>query len=154
MRWASTLSGCSGPDYDNSKTECACASPPISLETSSLSAQHQTLHLYTQPSYPSILPLPSQELLAMGNLCGKESGPDPFSQPGRTLASVPAPAANKISSVPKKVGGPPRTLGASSAQSNPQISSGEEDARRKAAAAAAVSANLSPSYFEEPNRRT
>jgi len=67
----------------------------------------------------------------MGNLCGKESSPDPFAQPGRTLSSAPPPA--KTSTVPRKVGGPPRTLGGSpSAQTDLQ----KENARRKAAEAA------------------
>jgi hypothetical protein len=71
----------------------------------------------------------------MGNLCGKESSPDPFAQPGRTLSSAPAP--NKTSSVPKSVGGPPRPLGSSA--SNPQSRSQQADARSKAAEAAEVS---------------
>jgi len=74
----------------------------------------------------------------MGNCCGKESS-DPFSTPGRTLSSAPASNANKTSSVPKKVGGPPRTLGSSNA--SPQSASQQEDARRKAAEAAEARAN-------------
>jgi len=70
----------------------------------------------------------------MGNLCGKESAPDPFSQPGRTLSSAPPPNNKATSTVPKKVGGPPRTLGSNSAA--PQSSEQQEDARRKAAEAA------------------
>jgi len=74
----------------------------------------------------------------MGNLCGKEA-PDPFSQPGRTLASAPPPNANRISSLPKKVvGGPARTLGTGPSQGNAGGSSAQEDARRKAAEAAEV----------------
>jgi len=73
----------------------------------------------------------------MGNLCGKEST-DPFSQPGRTLSSVPAPNANPISSLPKKVGGPPRTLGSGSTTGG---GGAAEDARRKAAEAAEARAN-------------
>lgn len=78
----------------------------------------------------------------MGNLCGKESSLDPFSQPGRTLSSAPPPSNTKTSSVPKKVGGPPRALGSSPV--NPSTgggSSAQEDARRKAAAAAEARAN-------------
>ena len=70
----------------------------------------------------------------MGNCCGKEST-DAFSQPGRTLNSAPPP--NTRSSIPKKVGGPARTLGSST--SGPQSSAQQEDARRKAAEAAEVS---------------
>ncbi|CZS90443.1 hypothetical protein WAI453_004173 [Rhynchosporium graminicola] len=77
----------------------------------------------------------------MGNLCGKESSPDAFSQPGRTLSSAtPAQSPNPTSSVPKKVvvGGPARTLGS---QGQGQSSSAQEDARRKAAEAAEARAN-------------
>jgi hypothetical protein len=76
----------------------------------------------------------------MGNLCGKESA-DPFSQPGRILSSAPANTNtntnNPTSSVPRKVGGPPRTLGSNS--NTAQTDSQKEDARRKAAEAAEVS---------------
>jgi hypothetical protein len=78
----------------------------------------------------------------MGNLCGKESSPDPFSQPGRTLSSAPPTSNTKTSSVPRKVGGPPRTLGSNSSGTNPQSSAQQEDARRKAAEAAEVSIEL------------
>ncbi|KAG0649938.1 hypothetical protein D0Z07_3796 [Hyphodiscus hymeniophilus] len=72
----------------------------------------------------------------MGNLCGKESSPDPFAQPGRTLDSASPPKST--SSVPRQVGGPPRTLGGpTSAQTDSQ----KEDARRKAAEAAEARAN-------------
>ncbi|CZT48292.1 uncharacterized protein RSE6_08967 [Rhynchosporium secalis] len=77
----------------------------------------------------------------MGNLCGKESSPDAFSQPGRTLSSAtPAQSPNPTSSVPKKVVGvgPARTLGS---QGQEQSSSAQEDARRKAAEAAEARAN-------------
>ena len=72
----------------------------------------------------------------MGALCGKESKPDPFSQPGRTLSSAPPQNANPTSSVPKKVGGPPRTLGGSTSDAQAQ------DARVKAAEAAEVGRKL------------
>ncbi|KAF8867294.1 hypothetical protein BDZ45DRAFT_667257 [Acephala macrosclerotiorum] len=75
----------------------------------------------------------------MGNLCGKESSSsDPFSQPGRTLSSAPPQNPKPISSLPKKVGGPPRTLGSGSAA--PEAGAAE-DARRKAAEAAEARAN-------------
>ncbi|KUJ20614.1 uncharacterized protein LY89DRAFT_448436 [Mollisia scopiformis] len=75
----------------------------------------------------------------MGNLCGKESK-DNFSQPGRTLSSAPPQNQKPISSLPKKVGGPPRTLG--SASTAPEAGgSAAEDARRKAAEAAEARAN-------------
>ncbi|KAI9819926.1 MAG: hypothetical protein M1827_006496 [Pycnora praestabilis] len=70
----------------------------------------------------------------MGNLCGKESKPDPFSQPGRTLENGAAPSAS-TSGVPKrtttgqKISGPGRTLGG-------PVRSDTEDARRAAAQAA------------------
>ncbi|RDL41969.1 Uncharacterized protein BP5553_01948 [Venustampulla echinocandica] len=76
----------------------------------------------------------------MGNLCGKESSDqDPFAQPGRTLASAPAAARNPTARVPKKVGGPPRTLGSASSnqqQNQQQSSSQQHDARMNAAEAA------------------
>jgi len=76
----------------------------------------------------------------MGNLCGKESSSDPFSQPGRTLSSAPSQNPKPISSLPKKVGGPPRTLGSGSAA--PEAGgSAAEDARRKAAEAAEARAS-------------
>ncbi|KAG9234133.1 hypothetical protein BJ875DRAFT_441589 [Amylocarpus encephaloides] len=74
----------------------------------------------------------------MGNICGKASH-DPFAQPGRTLASTPAPTFNPTAPVPKKVAGPPRTLGPASA--SPGGNSRQEDARRKAAEAAETRAN-------------
>ncbi|CZR61084.1 uncharacterized protein PAC_10980 [Phialocephala subalpina] len=77
----------------------------------------------------------------MGNLCGKESSSsDPFSQPGRTLSSAPPQNPKPISSLPKKVGGPPRTLGSGSAAPDAG-GSAAEDARRKAAEAAEARAN-------------
>jgi hypothetical protein len=96
----------------------------------------------TQPPHPS--PASSDTNLyyphrnIMGNLCGKESSPDPFSQPGRTLSSAPPRSTNNTSSIPKKVGGPPRTLGATPNREAGQGNSAQEDARRKAAAAAEV----------------
>lgn len=81
----------------------------------------------------------------MGNLCSSER--EPFSQPGRPLGSTPAaptsasvPASAKA---PRKVGGPPRTLGGSSSsggEAGPGSSSSAAagDARAKAAAAAEV----------------
>jgi len=77
----------------------------------------------------------------MGNLCGKESSPDPFAQPVRTLSSAPPASNTKTSSVPRKVGGPPRTLGSNSSATTPQSSAQQEDARRKAAEAAEARAN-------------
>ena len=69
----------------------------------------------------------------MGNICGKESKEDNFSQPGRVLGSAP-PQGPKTAPVPKKVGGPPRTLGGSSNEASGDAA----DARRKAALAAEV----------------
>jgi len=69
----------------------------------------------------------------MGNICGSESKPDPFAQPGRTLASAPAPQATTSrppASAKAKVGGPPRTLGAGGA------APARGDPRREAAEAA------------------
>ena len=83
----------------------------------------------------------------MGNLCGKESSPDPFAQPGRTLSSAPPPA--KTSTIPRKVGGPPRTLGGST-NAPAQTDSQKEDARRKAAEAAEVGRKLR-AYGPAPN---
>ncbi|PNY25971.1 Uncharacterized protein TCAP_04092 [Tolypocladium capitatum] len=73
----------------------------------------------------------------MGNVCGKQD-PD-ASPPGRVLGSAP-PAPSK-SSVPKKVGGPPRTLGGSapappSGASSSAAGGAPDDARRRAAEAA------------------
>ncbi|KHN99904.1 uncharacterized protein MAM_01828 [Metarhizium album ARSEF 1941] len=74
----------------------------------------------------------------MGNICGKEE-PD-ASPPGRVLGS--APAAPQKSTVPRKVGGPPRTLGNGPAEAT--TSSGDVgDARRKAAEAAEARAKAS-----------
>ncbi|KAK9439114.1 hypothetical protein VB005_07265 [Metarhizium brunneum] len=80
----------------------------------------------------------------MGNICGKEE-PD-TSPPGRVLGS--APAAQRKSTVPRKVGGPPRTLGTGPGTG---IGPGEAttspgdagDARRKAAEAAEARAKAS-----------
>jgi hypothetical protein len=76
----------------------------------------------------------------MGNLCSSER--EPFSQPGRPLGSTPAaptsasvPASAKA---PRKVGGPPRTLGGGGGEAGPASSSAAGDARAKAAAAAEV----------------
>ncbi|TQS33318.1 hypothetical protein Golomagni_06343 [Golovinomyces magnicellulatus] len=70
----------------------------------------------------------------MGNLCGKEERPDNFSQPGRVVGTAPPPAP-KTAPVPKKVGGPPRTLGGSS---GPATAADASDARKRAAEAAEV----------------
>ncbi|KJZ73534.1 hypothetical protein HIM_07090 [Hirsutella minnesotensis 3608] len=75
----------------------------------------------------------------MGNICGKQdSQPDP---PGRLVGSPPVP--QKTSAVPKKVGGPPRTLGSSArpgagagAATSASSSGGQDDARKRAAEAA------------------
>jgi hypothetical protein len=79
----------------------------------------------------------------MGNLCSSER--DPFSQPGRPLGTTPAaptsasvPASAKA---PRKVGGPPRTLGGggeAGPSSTSSASGPAGDARAKAAAAAEV----------------
>ncbi|KAK5990843.1 hypothetical protein PT974_09118 [Cladobotryum mycophilum] len=68
----------------------------------------------------------------MGNICGKTEDPDPFSQPGRVLGSAPPPGP-KTAPVPKKVGGPPRTLGGGAAVGG---ASNPGEARSKAAQAA------------------
>ena len=99
-----------------------------------LSQPLRHLSFETQPSN-----LPPGSTLAMGNICGKEE-PD-TSPPGRVLGS--APAAQRKSTVPRKVGGPPRTLGTGPGTG---IGPGEAttspgdagDARRKAAEAAEV----------------
>ncbi|KAH8599043.1 hypothetical protein B0O99DRAFT_650251 [Bisporella sp. PMI_857] len=95
----------------------------------------------------------------MGNLCGKESSPDPFDQPGRVLSSAPPPSTRKTVPVPKKVGGPPRTLGGDSGAA--QSSTQQEDARRKAAEAAEARANAAKkpkgklgSQLQEQKRQT
>ncbi|KAJ6445883.1 hypothetical protein O9K51_00648 [Purpureocillium lavendulum] len=76
----------------------------------------------------------------MGNICGKaEANPSP---PGRVLGSTPAPKTT--SSVPNKVGGPPRTLGGGSGNNGngepgrggPSSGGDPGDARRRAAEAA------------------
>lgn len=69
----------------------------------------------------------------MGNLCGKPSKEDPFSQPGRTVGSAPAPQSR--SSVPKiSSSSQGQTLGGS----NP----GDRDEARSAAARAAEVGDL------------
>jgi hypothetical protein len=77
-------------------------------------------------------------IFIMGNICGK-SEPDHFAQPGRILSSAPPPSNTKTSSIPKKVGGPPRTLGSNASTANAGGSAQQEDAGRKAAKAAEVS---------------
>ncbi|KAL2122490.1 hypothetical protein VTJ04DRAFT_2945 [Mycothermus thermophilus] len=92
----------------------------------------------------------------MGNLCGKSSrDDDPFSRPGRRLGDAPprptAPSASVPSSAakakqpssssssaqpPRKVGGPPRTLGGTSGEASSPGGASAEEARAKAAAAA------------------
>jgi len=67
----------------------------------------------------------------MGNLCGKETTPDPHAENARPLAPDAALRANQSSSVPRKVGGPPRTLG-----SGAPTPLSQEDARIRAAEAA------------------
>lgn len=74
----------------------------------------------------------------MGNICGKESKTDNFSQPGRVVGSAPAPAP-KTAPVPKKVGGPPRTLGGGGNSTEGGSTENATDARRRAAEAAEVS---------------
>ncbi|KAK4158144.1 hypothetical protein C8A00DRAFT_28855 [Chaetomidium leptoderma] len=85
----------------------------------------------------------------MGNLCSSER--DPFSQPGRPLGTTPAartsvsvPASATIGSSkkqpPRKVGGPPRTLGGSSVGSNGNGSGTTPSADAGARAAAAAEA--------------
>ena len=70
----------------------------------------------------------------MGNICGKESTPDPLAENARPLPQGTTLRTNQSSSVPRKVGGPPRTLGSGSADA----SLSQEDARKKAADAAEV----------------
>ncbi|CAM1506760.1 Fc.00g064010.m01.CDS01 [Cosmosporella sp. VM-42] len=69
----------------------------------------------------------------MGNICGKTES-EPFSQPGRVLGTAPPPNYG-TAAVPKKVGGPPRTLGGG-APAEGGSSLAQDDARRKAAEAA------------------
>jgi len=83
----------------------------------------------------------------MGNICGKSSKDDAFSQPGRVVGS--APPQNTTSSVPaqaqsqsRKVGGPARALGGGGGNGSSEAG-GVDDARRKAAEAAEVSLFLS-----------
>lgn len=66
----------------------------------------------------------------MGNLCGKESKPSPFDQPGRTVGSAP-PSTDGRAPVPK-IGTQSRPLGSSGS------SHGVSDARQAAAKAAEV----------------
>ncbi|KAH0491360.1 hypothetical protein TgHK011_002795 [Trichoderma gracile] len=74
----------------------------------------------------------------MGNICGKtESEPD--ARAGRRLGSAP-PQGPKSAPVPRKVGGPPRTLGSSGGGDS---GSDPGDARRKAAEAAEARAKAS-----------
>lgn len=72
----------------------------------------------------------------MGNICGKQD--DPFAQPGRRVGESANPQNNsKTVPVPKKVGGPGRTLG-NGPQEAGSASAGPDEARRKAAEAAEV----------------
>lgn len=70
----------------------------------------------------------------MGNICGKSSS-DPGEQPvqGRVTAA-PAQSTKPTSTVPRKVGGPGRTVGGNAGEST----SDPAEARRKAAEAAEV----------------
>ncbi|KAL3427780.1 hypothetical protein PVAG01_01289 [Phlyctema vagabunda] len=89
----------------------------------------------------------------MGNLCGKQSNDDPFAQPGRTIASAGASTninnnsgnsnsnanSKPTAPLPRKVGGPARTLGgagAGGAGGGGGTAAEREDARKKAAEAA------------------
>lgn len=76
----------------------------------------------------------------MGALCGKESKGDNFAGQGRPLGSAP-PQGPTSAPLPanKRVGGPPRTLGAG-AGDGPSSSDPASDARRRAAEAAEVRA--------------
>ncbi|KAI9903078.1 hypothetical protein N3K66_002430 [Trichothecium roseum] len=74
----------------------------------------------------------------MGNLCGK-ADKDNFSSPGRVVGSAPAQSSRPSAPVPRKVGGPGRTLGGGPSSS----SSAAEDARQKAALAAEARAKAS-----------
>ncbi|KAL6886595.1 hypothetical protein HDV57DRAFT_394440 [Trichoderma longibrachiatum] len=75
----------------------------------------------------------------MGNICGKsESEPD--ARAGRRLGSAP-PQGPKTAPVPRKVGGPARTLG--SGGSGGDSGSDPGDVRRKAAEAAEARAKAS-----------
>ncbi|KAH8179852.1 hypothetical protein LIA77_01371 [Sarocladium implicatum] len=75
----------------------------------------------------------------MGNICGKQD--DPYAQPGRrvgenTSASSTANSnSKKTVPVPKKVGGPGRTLGGSTSGDSGSAA-GADEARRRAAEAA------------------
>ncbi|KAL2051934.1 hypothetical protein ABVK25_007849 [Lepraria finkii] len=66
----------------------------------------------------------------MGNLCGKPSKPDPFSQPGRTVGSAPPHSSTPRATIPKTTG-QGQTLG------GPNAASGDRDEARRAAARAA-----------------
>ncbi|MCJ1357193.1 MAG: hypothetical protein MMC33_007189 [Icmadophila ericetorum] len=65
----------------------------------------------------------------MGNLCGKESKPSPFDQPGRIVGSAPPPSTDSRAPVPK-ISSQGRPLGSSDG------SQGASDARQAAAKAA------------------
>jgi hypothetical protein len=77
----------------------------------------------------------------MGNLCGKPSKGN-FDGPGRVVGSAPAQNDNAKASLPaqaRKVGGPPRTLGAAAGGSGSGGAlNADNDARRAAAEAAEV----------------
>lgn len=72
----------------------------------------------------------------MGNLCGKADS-DNFSSPGRVVGAAPAQGSRPSAPVPRKVGGPGRTLGGGGGGPS-SSSSAAEDARQKAALAAEV----------------
>ena len=67
----------------------------------------------------------------MGNLCGKESKPSPFDQPGRTVGSAPPPSTDGRAPAPK-ISSQGRPLGSNGG------SHGVSDARQAAAKAAEV----------------
>lgn len=133
---------CQAQTQGNLVTDCDAATivprfvPLENCADNSCHIQYITHAHPLSPSSSAYLTLPSAPP-TMGNCCGKESS-DAFSQPGRTLSSAPPP--NRTSSVPKHVGGPPRTLGSSS--TSPQSAAQQEDARKKAAEAAEVRREL------------
>ena len=102
----------------------------INLEESS------SRHSILVPTPPFPVPIVNRRpSLAMGNLCGKAEK-DNFSSPGRVVGSAPAQNKKTTAPVPKKVGGPGRTLGGPSSANT--AAEDPEHARRKAAEAAEV----------------
>ncbi|KAL2043618.1 hypothetical protein N7G274_003925 [Stereocaulon virgatum] len=72
----------------------------------------------------------------MGNLCGKPSKSDPFSQPGRTVGSAPPPSTAPRATIPKTTTTTTTTQGQNLGGPTTAAGDNRDEARRAAARAA------------------